>query len=291
MSAAPRPPTPPRTQAAGTSLVVIPTAVPTAPPTSGSPPADSGPPATTPAPIAAKPPSLREMHRQRGYHHAGDPDHIPERCPDCVPALLAAARERAGAPVRRPVVTAVSDMRLAEFYNQDRLRDAPIQLPALEAPAVRVLPQPSSGTMSPAPASAGIQVLNTTLTTDQARALWAQLADALGAGEQNSCAWIRLRAWLDQSFSGAVSVRFRDAGTKETHMGAAIPDGRTHILLRTGIYAVARLRRRPSGNFAGVVLAYSPGPLSTSVQTPDAKSAVTQQRVVVPAADAGRIFG
>lgn len=272
MSAAPRPPAPPRTQAAGTSLVVI-------------------PPATTPASTATtKPPSLREMNRQRGYHRAGDPDHIPERCPDCAPALLAAARERAGAPVRRPVVTAVSDMRLAEFYNQDRLKDAPIQLPALEAPAVRVLPQPPS-TMLPNPASTGIQVLNTTLTTDQARALWAQLADALGAGEQNSCAWIRLRAWLDQSFSGAVSVRFRDAGTKETHMGAAIPDGRTHILLRTGIYAVARLRRRPSGNFAGVVLAYSPGPLSTGVQTPDAKGAVTQQRVVVPAVDAGRIFG
>lgn len=300
MSAAPRPPAaraapvpPPAPQApaqehgTGTALVVASTAV-----TSTT--APYSPPAASPSTI--KPPSLREMNRQHGYHRAGDPDHIPERCPDCVPALLAAARERAGAPVRRPVVTAVSDARLSAFHNQDRLRDAPVQLPALQAPAVRVLsqrpdPQSPDNTALPGTITTGIQVLNTTLTTDQARAMWAQLAEALGASEQNSCGWIRLRAWLDQSFSGSVPVRYRDTGTKEIHMGAAIPDGRTHILLRTGIYAVARLRRRGSGNFAGAVLAYSPGPLSMSAHTPDAKSAVTQQRVAVLAVDAGRIFG
>ncbi len=129
----------------------------------------------------------------------------------------------------------------------------------------------------------GIQVLGVELGTDQARALWAQLGEALGLAQRHRRpkAWGDLQAWLDRAFRPGIPVCFRETVARSTGEGLAVLDGERRALVRVGIFQVAHLVRRKSGGFTGPIADYFPGAMGTGPNCPDAMLAFTGRRIVV----------
>ena len=181
-------------------------------------------------------------------------------------------------------------MRPPALLRRERTSVATIRVraeaPELLAPVDQAPVRPVLSALELAPLQVlgdGIRVLGVELGTDQARALWAQLGEALGEAERHRRprAWADLQAWLDRAFRPGIRVQFRETATRTTGEGLAVLDGDRRALVRVGIFQVAHLARRKSGGWSGAIADYFPGALGAGPTSPDAGLAFTRRRILV----------